>query len=167
MAAKVFWITGLSGAGKTTLAHALVQALRQRQLPVEHLDGDELRKLFPQTGFSQTERDAHILRVGYMASRLESHNIYVVASLISPYRKSRTIVRSYCRDFIEVYLSTPIEVCEARDVKGLYRKARSGEIECFTGISDPYEMPENPEVSIDTSVISTEQAVKVLLPWVD
>jgi len=95
---------------------------------VELLDGDEIRSVFPSTGFSHAERDAHIRRVGFLASRLERHGVTVVASLVSPYRESRQFVRSVCRRFVEVHVSTPLEECERRDPKGLYRKARAGEI---------------------------------------
>lgn len=98
-------------------------------------------------------------RVGFLASKLESNGVYVVASFISPYKESRDFVRGLCNDFVEIHVSTPLEVCETRDVKGLYKKARSGEIQNFTGISDPFEAPENPEISIDTSNISVEKAI--------
>ncbi len=163
MSAKVIWITGLSGAGKSTLATGLVKKLIEKKVPVEHFDGDELRNLFPHTGFSREERHNHIIRVGYMASRLEAHGVWVVASLISPYRESREKVRSFCKNFIEVYVSTPLSTCEARDPKGLYKKARANELRYFNGISAPYEPPEKPEVQIDTSQTSFQESLNLLL----
>lgn len=156
----VLWFTGLSGSGKSTIAERVSATLAERRLPVEHLDGDSVRRLFPSTGFSRHERDEHLRRVGFLASRLERHGIVVVASFVSPFRESRDAVRALCTHFIEVYVSTPIEVCEARDVKGLYAKARRGEISDFTGVSAPYEPPEQADLVLDTSVVSLDEAVR-------
>jgi adenylylsulfate kinase len=152
----VLWLTGLSGAGKSTISAYVSGELRRRGLPVEQLDGDSIRHIFPNTGFSKPERDAHIRRVGYLASKLEEHGVLVVVSLVSPYRESRDFVRGLCRNFVEVYLATPLAECERRDVKGLYAKARRGEIRNFTGIDDPYEPPVAPELVVDTSGLSVE-----------
>lgn len=162
---KVIWLTGLSASGKTTIGEALADNLKVLGYRVEHLDGDLVRKMFPGTGFSREERDRHIKRVGYLAALLEKHDVFVVASFISPYREAREFVRSQCAHFIEVYVSTPLEECEKRDPKGLYRKARKGEISNFTGISDPYEAPGDPEVEIDTTGISVEEAVERILSY--
>lgn len=159
----VLWFTGLSGAGKTTLAHKVAAELRTRGLRVEVLDGDSIREIFPATGFSRADRDAHIRRVGFLASRLEQHGVFVVASLVSPYRESRDFVRGLCKNFVEVYVSTPLAECERRDVKGLYAKARRGEITQFTGIDDPYEPPATPEVEVDTSSLSIDEAARRVL----
>ncbi|MBI3544197.1 MAG: adenylyl-sulfate kinase [Deltaproteobacteria bacterium] len=156
----VLWFTGLSGAGKTTLSIALVDELRRRNLRVEHLDGDTIRHIFPKTGFSREEREEHIKRVAYLASRLEKNGVFVVVSLISPYEASRDFARGICENFFEIYLSTPLGECERRDPKGLYRKARSGEVKDFTGITAPYEPPKKPELTIDTSRLSIEQATR-------
>jgi adenylylsulfate kinase len=159
----VVWFTGLSGSGKSTIARALHGKLQSDGVRVEYLDGDVVRGFFPETGFTREERDAHIRRMGFLASRLEHHGVTVLAAFISPYREARTFVRDLCLNFIEVYVSTPLEVCEKRDHKGLYAKARRGQIENFTGISDPYEAPENPALEIDTSNLSTEEAVEEIL----
>jgi adenylylsulfate kinase len=158
----VIWITGLPAAGKTTIGEALAEALRNEGQKVEHLDGDRLRKLFPGTGFSREDRDSHIHRVGYLAGTLEKNGVTVVVSVISPYRQAREFVRSQCNQFIEVYISTPLEECEKRDPKGLYKKARLGEIRQFTGIDDPYEVPQNPEVEIDTSRQTVGESLGIL-----
>jgi len=160
---KVILLTGLSGAGKTTLGRALVEELKKQQITCEHLDGDEVRKIIPQTGFDKESRIQHIKRIAYLASILERNKITVVASFIAPYAESRNYFRELCKDFVEVYVSTPIETCEERDVKGLYVKARSGEIKNFTGIDDPYEVPESPEVEIDTRDCSVEESVEKLM----
>lgn len=154
----VLWFTGLSGSGKSTVSKCVAAALRARGLRVEELDGDLVRDIFPNTGFSRTERDTHIRRIGFLASRLEQHGVFVVASFVSPYRESRDFVRGLCREFIEIHVSTPLEECERRDVKGLYAKARRGEIRNFTGIDDPYEPPSSPDLVLDTSQMSTEEA---------
>jgi len=162
----VIWFTGLSGSGKSTLAEWVGRELRARGARVEMLDGDALRGVFPATGFSKAERDAHVRRAGYMASRLEHHGVVVIVALISPYRESRDFVRSLCRRFIEVHVSTPIDACERRDVKGLYARARRGEIAEFTGVSDPYEPPLSPELVVDTSNLSVEDAGRRVLDTV-
>jgi len=161
--ACVLWFTGLSGSGKSTLAEWVAAELRRRGSAVEMLDGDSIRDVFPNTGFSKAERDAHIKRVGYLASRLEFHGVTVVASLVSPYRESRDFVRGLCRNFIEIYVSTPLDECERRDVKGLYARARRGEIRNFTGIDDPYEPPVAPDLVVDTSGVSLEDAGRQVL----
>jgi adenylylsulfate kinase len=159
----VIWLTGLSASGKSTIAEGLVDYLSENGDRVEHLDGDVVRKMFPQTGFSKEERDRHIRRVGYLAAMLEKHDVTVVASFISPYREAREFVRSLCKNFIEVHIATPLEVCEQRDQKGLYAKARRGEIKDFTGIDDPYEEPLKPDLRIDTTNQTVEESVKVVI----
>src|SRR4051812_48834803 len=154
----VVWFTGLSGSGKSTLARWVAGEMRAAGVPVEELDGDAIRARFPALGFSREEREAHVKRVGAAASALEQNGVSVVASLISPYDESRRFVRGLCRNFVEVYVSTPIGVCERRDVKGLYARARAGDLAHFTGIDDPYEPPASPELVLDTSNMSVEHA---------
>ena len=160
---KVVWLTGLSGAGKTTLGEKLTDELRKKNLKVEFLDGDVLRNLFPATGFSRAERDEHVKRVGFLASRLEKNGVFVIAALISPYRETRDFVRTLCNQFVEVHAAASLEECERRDVKGLYAKARRGEIANFTGISDPYEEPLDPEIRVDTQHLSVDESVARIL----
>lgn len=162
----VIWFTGLSGAGKSTIAEQVVAALQQRGIPVEYLDGDRVRELFP-TGFSKEDRDAHIARIGFIAHLLEKHGVTVVASFVSPYRTARDKVRSLCSRFLEIYVATPLAECERRDVKGLYKRARNGEISNFTGISDPYEPPLHPELIIDTTRVPLQQARDLVLNLYD
>lgn len=163
----VLWFTGLSGSGKSTISEKVYPILKERGYRVEHLDGDAIRDIFPKTGFSKEDRNAHIKRVGYLASRLQAHGVFVIGSFISPYQESRDFVRNLCEDFVEIYISTPLEECERRDVKGLYEKARSGEISQFTGIDDPYEAPKNPELEIDTTDISVDDAVEMVIKYLE
>ena len=159
----VLWFTGLSGSGKSTIAERVHAELERRGTKTEYIDGDALRAVFPSTGFTREQREEHLRRTGYMASRLEAHGIMVVASFVSPYRESRDFVRKLCRNFVEIYVSTPLEECERRDVKGLYARARKGEIRNFTGIDDPYEPPEHPELTLDTRILSVDQSVAKVL----
>jgi adenylylsulfate kinase len=163
----VVWFTGLSGSGKSTISERVTAELKGRGLKVEYLDGDSVRAIFPATGFTRPDRDAHIRRVGFLASRLEQHGVFVVASFVSPYKDSRDFVREQCRSFVEVHVSTPLEACEQRDVKGLYAKARRGEIANFTGISDPYEAPERAELVLDTTQLSVDDAVQRVVKLVE
>lgn len=156
------WLTGLSGAGKTTLAQALVQRLRDRGAPVEVLDGDVIRQnLTKGLGFSKADRDENIRRIGFVAQLLARNGAIVIVSAISPYREVRDEVRAKIGDaFIEVYVNAPLATCEARDVKGLYKKARAGEIRGFTGIDDPYEAPLSPEVECHTDQETLDESLE-------
>jgi adenylylsulfate kinase len=162
-AAPVLWFTGLSGSGKSTIAVRVHEELVRRGVDVEYIDGDALREVFPNTGFTRAEREEHLRRTGYMASRLAAHGVTVVASLVSPYRGSRELIRTLCSEFVEIYVATPLDECERRDVKGLYARARRGEIKNFTGIDDPYEPPDNPELTLDTRALSVEECVARVL----
>ena len=155
----VIWITGLPCSGKTTLANRVTETLIRRGQSVEKLDGDEIRSLFPNAGFSRVEREAHVQRIGFLASRLQAHGVHVVVSLVSPYQESRDFARRLCRNYIEVYLSTPLAECERRDVKGMYAQARRGELDGFTGVGGPYEPPLCPELTIDTSAATIEECL--------
>jgi len=165
--AFVLWFTGLSGSGKSTLADRVNQLLEGKNLKLQRLDGDILRGLFPSTGFTKQERDDHIKRVGYMASVLQKHGVCVIASFISPYSEARNFVRNMCKNFIEVYVDCPLDECINRDVKGLYHKAQAGEIKNFTGIDDPYEPPENPEILVDTQKLSLEESAEVIMNYLE
>src|SRR5215217_3648547 len=145
------WFTGLSGAGKTTIAEIVERELRTKFGQVEVLDGDIVRtNLSKGLGFSREDRDTNILRIGFVAELLTRNGVGVIVSAISPYKEARDQVRRRIVDFVEVYVDAPLEVCAERDVKGLYEKAFSGEIEHFTGVSDPYEPPAVPELHIKT-----------------
>jgi adenylylsulfate kinase len=161
----VIWFTGLPSSGKTTLSLELKSFFDREGIAVEHLDGDVVRAILPGTGFSKDERNNHIRRMGFMASRLEHHGVVVIASFVSPYRESRDFARNLCNNFVEVYLATDIEECTKRDVKGMYKEAKSGQRQSMTGIDDPYEAPQTPELTIDTSMLSVEQSVGKILSY--
>ncbi len=147
------WFTGLSGAGKTTLARGVEAVLRERGLKVEVLDGDIVRQnLSKGLGFSKEDRDTNIKRIGFVCKLLTRNGVAAIGAAISPYQEVRDFIRQDIGPFVEVYVKCPLEVLIARDVKGLYEKALDGEIKNFTGISDPYEEPLSPEVTVDTSV---------------
>lgn len=159
------FFTGLSGAGKTTVSRALVTRMAElTERPVTVLDGDEVRELLSsELGFSKEHRDLNIRRIGFVSAEITRHGGIAICAPIAPYAHVRQEVRNMVTAvgrFLEVHVATPLEVCEDRDVKGLYAKARSGEIPQFTGISDPYEEPKNPELRIDTSQLSLDEAVE-------
>ncbi|MEG4021841.1 adenylyl-sulfate kinase [Microcoleus sp. S13C4] len=160
----ILWFTGLSGSGKTTITKALEPELKARGCKVEILDGDVVRtNLSKGLGFSQEDRDTNIRRIGFVAHLLSRNGVAVMTAAISPYRAIRDEIRAMDPNFVEVYITAPLEVCEGRDVKGLYAKARAGEIKGFTGIDDPYEEPLNPEIICYTERESVEESVKKVL----
>jgi adenylyl-sulfate kinase len=162
------WLTGLSGAGKTTVAVALENELHERGLLIERLDGDTVREgLTRDLGFSKEDRDKNIERVCFVARLLSRNRVGVVASFISPYREARANVRQQTTNFIEVYVNAPLEVCAARDVKGLYAKAFAGQIQGFTGVNDPYEAPENPEITLHTDKETLQQSVGKIITYLE
>ncbi len=158
------WFTGLSGAGKSTLAIESQAALLRRGLKVELLDGDIVRtNLSKGLGFSKEDRDTNIRRIGFVCNLLTRNGVVAIASAISPYQAIRDENRALIGRFVEVYCKCPLEVLEERDVKGLYKKARLGEIKNFTGVSDPYEPPENPEIVIESDKETVEQSTNKIL----
>jgi adenylyl-sulfate kinase len=164
----VLWFTGLSGAGKTTLALALEKELRERSVRIERLDGDTVREsLTRDLGFSKEDRDKNIERVTFVAKLLSRNNVVVLASFISPYKITRDYVRKETTNFIEVFVDAPLEVCAERDVKGMYAKAFRGEIANFTGVSDPYEAPDVPDIHIQTHLETVEQSTQKVLKWLE
>ena len=153
------WFTGLSGAGKSTVSEILFQRLREHGAKVELLDGDVVRtNLSKGLGFSKEDRDTNIRRIGFVCELLSRNGVAAIAAAISPYRAIRDEVRAKIPNFVEVYTHCPMEVLISRDVKGLYKKAIAGEIPQFTGVSDPYEPPLNPEVTIDSSKETPEES---------
>ena len=164
----VLWLTGLSGAGKSTIANAVAPSLAERGHRVEVLDGDEVRtNLCQGLGFSHEDRDTNIARIGYVAGKLAKHGVAVVVAAISPYREARDKVRASVDNFVEVHVAAPVSTCAERDVKGLYAKALAGEIKNFTGVSDPYETPLAPEITLHTERETVEESVDQVLAWLE
>ena len=157
----VLWLTGLPGSGKTTIARLVIAELRRRGYKVELLDGDEVRKwLSPEAGFTREDRRRHLIRVAHVARLLARNGVIVVCSFVSPYRDVRREIREIVErevPFIEVYVECSLEECIRRDPKGLYKRALKGEIKHFTGISDPYEPPENPQLTLNSEHSSPEE----------
>ncbi len=164
----ILWLTGLSGAGKTTIAKGVAQELLTRNCRVELLDGDVVRtNLSKGLGFSKEDRDTNIRRIGFVANLLSRNGVVAIASAISPYRSIRDELRRTTTNFVEVYVQATLAVCESRDVKGLYAQARAGKIKNFTGISDPYEEPLNPEITCMTEKFTIEQCVSQVVNYLD
>ena len=163
------WFTGLSGSGKSTITTHLVKELRKRGSKLEVLDGDVVREnLSKGLGFSKEDRDTNIRRIAFVANLLSRNEVPVITAAISPYRDIRDEARQMMGDrFVEAYVKASVEVCEERDVKGLYAKARSGEIKEFTGVSDPYEPPENPELVLETEQQSPEESAAQILGYLE
>ncbi len=164
----VLWMTGLSGAGKTTIAHVLVDELKARGLKVERLDGDVVRQsLTRDLGFSKEDRDKNIERVAFVAKLLSRNGVACICSFISPYQAVRDQVRAETTNFVEVFIDAPLDVVIQRDVKGMYQKAIAGEIENFTGISDPFEAPANPDVHVHTDRETVQESAAIILSYLE
>ena len=162
------WFTGLSAAGKTTLNNAVSERLRASGYAVESLDGDVLRQnLWKDLGFSKQDRDENVRRIGFVAHLLSRNGIIVLVSAISPYRAVRDEVRCHAGNFVEVYVNAPIDVCEQRDLKGLYRKARAGQLAGFTGVDDPYEPPLRPEIECHTDRETVAESVDKIMRYLE
>ncbi len=160
----VIWLTGLPGSGKTTIARILEKKLVEQGKRVEVLDGDEVRKnLSPKLGFSKEDRQIHANRVAYVSKLLSRNGVIAIVGLISPFRDFRRRAREMVGNFVEVYVKCTVDECMERDVKGHYKKAVAGEIQNFTGVSDPYEEPENPEVVVDTENETPEESAERIL----
>ena len=166
----ILWFTGLSGSGKSTLAHVLEERLHQQGCKTFVFDGDNVRHgLSRNLGFSKEDRKENIRRIGEMCKLFIEAGVIALTAFISPYREDRAMIRKIVEeyDFIEIHCDCSLEACESRDVKGLYAKARRGEITSFTGISDPYQTPENPELSINTENNSIEECVEKILSYLE
>ncbi len=164
--AFALWFTGLPCSGKTTLSDAVEKELLALGLAVEHLDGDVIRKKFsPELGFSKKDREAQIERVAFEAAMLTKNGVITLASIISPYRAMRQNARQIISGFIEIYVRCPLEVCERRDVKGMYALARKGVIKNFTGISDVYEAPTSAEIVVNTDVMDVKSCVDSIMGY--
>lgn len=163
--AACLWFTGLSGSGKSTLANLVEQELFQNGIKTYILDGDNIRSgLNKDLSFTEADRIENIRRIGEVAKLMCDAGLVVLATFISPFEKERCMLKELIgKNFLEIFVDTPIEVCEGRDVKGLYKKARNGEISNFTGISSPFERPSQPDIHINTSALTPEQSVNLIL----
>lgn len=162
------WFTGLSGSGKTTIAHILVNRLKELGKKVEVLDGDVVRtNLSKGLGFSKEDRDTNIKRIGFVAHLLSRNGVVTIAAAISPYQEIRDYNREIIEDFVEVYTKCDMDTLVSRDVKGLYKKALAGEIKGFTGVDDPYEAPKNPEVLVETNKETPEESAEKILKKIE
>lgn len=158
------WFTGLPSSGKSTLARLLERQLRKWGVKVELLDGDVVRThLSKGLGFSKEDRETNVKRIGFVCQLLTRNGVVAIASAVSPYRETRDYIRRVIGQFVEIYVKTSVEECEKRDVKGLYKKARAGEIQGFTGINDPYEEPLNAEIVCETAGETPEQSAEKIL----
>lgn len=163
--AFVLWFTGLPASGKKELADRVYRQLKDDKFKVERLDSHDVRPLFPETGFSPDEVNRHVKRAGHLCAMLEKNGVIVVASFVSPYTKSRQFARSVAENFVEVYMKTSVEACEQRDEKGHYAKAHSGEYQNFPGVDVAYDVPENPEITIEVDHTSVDDAVKQITDY--
>ena len=163
----VIWLTGLSGSGKGRLSIKIAQYLESKTFKTERIDGPSVRKLFPEIGFSRPERVLHIKRVGLLASTLEKNGIFVVASFVSPDTESREFVKTLCKNFVEIHISTPIDKPVDEAHEKLQNKAKSGELKHFAGINEPYEEPNSPDLRLDLSQISDEDALTQIQQLID
>ncbi|MBT5492375.1 adenylyl-sulfate kinase [bacterium] len=160
------WFTGLPLSGKTTIADKVFKELQEFDIPLERLDSKDVRDLIPDVGFTREDRNRHMHRVGHLIKTLQNNSISTVASFVSPYKESRRVIRNMVKNNVVIYVKADIETCKNRDTKGKYKKALSGEYKNFTGISDVYEEPQHAEIVIDTDVISSEEAVKIIIQFI-
>lgn len=162
------WFTGLSGAGKSTIANKVYHELKRQGYPAETLEGDDLRRrISSDLGYSREDRRKHLERVTYIAEVLSRNGIIALVSLISPYESDREFARNTIGEFREIYVKCPLQICKERDVKGLYKKALAGEIKQFTGIDDPYEEPSRPDLILDTHRLSVDECVAAVLAYLE
>lgn len=164
----VIWLTGLPCSGKTTIAKEIESYFLKKELPIQRLDGDVVRTTISKDlGFSKVDRDQNIERMSYVAQMLSGNGVNVVCAFVTPYEKMRNFARSLCENFVEVYISCGIEKCKERDVKGMYAKAMRGEIDDFTGVQDPFEVPQNPDVIVDTEKKSIKESVRKIIKYIE
>lgn len=160
------WFTGLPLSGKTTIADKVYEKLKKLDIPLERIDSKDIRELIPDIGYTREDRNRHIKRIGHLISTLQKNSVSTVASFVSPYRESRKAIRTMVKNNIVVYVKADIQTCMERDYKGVYKKAMSGELKNFTGISDIYEEPQHAEIIIDTQKIGPDEAAEIIYKYV-
>lgn len=164
----VIWLTGLPCSGKTSISKEVERYFNEKSLPIQRLDGDVVRKTISRDlGFSKKDRDLNIERLSYIAQILSENGVHVISAFVSPYQKMRDFTRGLCANFIEVHINCSIEECKRRDIKGMYERALKGEIKDFTGVQDPYEVPQNPEIVVNTENRSIEESVKEIISYIE
>ena len=162
----VIWLTGLPCSGKTSISKEIEKYFKGKDLPIQRLDGDVVRETISKDlGFSKEDRDLNIERISYLAQMLSDNGVNVVSAFVSPYQKMRDFTRGLCENFVEVYIDCSIEECRNRDVKGMYAKAAKGEIKNFTGVQDPYEIPENPDIIVNTENENLKESAKHVIDY--
>ena len=160
------WFTGLPLSGKTTIADKVYTELEKLHIPLERIDSNNIRELLPNIGYSRSDRNIHMHRIGYLIQKLQKNSVSTVASFVSPYKESRKAIREMVKQNIIVYVKTDLETCKARDYKGVYKRAIAGELQNFTGINDVYEEPQHAEIIIDTDKMSADDAAKLIVKYV-
>jgi len=160
------WFTGLPLSGKSTIADKVYEEIEKMQVPVERLDSKDIRDVVPNVGFTREDRNRHMHRIGHLIKTLQNNSISTVASFVSPYRESRKAIREMVTNNVVVYVKADIETCKARDYKGAYEKALSGEYKNFTGVNDVYEEPQHAEIVIDTDTVSVDDAVIIIVEFI-
>ncbi|NQZ52938.1 MAG: adenylyl-sulfate kinase [Piscirickettsiaceae bacterium] len=160
------WFTGLPSSGKSTLADAVFIELQKNDIPLERIDSKDIRDLIPDVGFERKERHRHLTRVGHLIKTLQNNSVSSVSSFVSPYKESRQAINEMTTNYVEVYVKANLDTCKKRDIKGLYKKAESGELKNFTGISDVYEEPESPHIIIDSDTESIADATSKIVQFI-
>lgn len=159
------WFTGLPMSGKSTIGDLVFEKLKKYQIPMERIDSKDIRDLIPDIGYSREDRNRHMHRIGHLIKTLQNNSISTVASFVSPYRESRKAIREMVKNNVVVYVKADIEICKARDYKGVYAKALAGELQNFSGVNDVYEEPQHAEIIIDTEILSAEEAANVIVQY--
>jgi len=159
------WLTGLPMSGKSTIGDLVFEKLKKYQIPMERIDSKDIRDLIPNIGYSREDRNRHMHRIGHLIKTLQNNSISTVASFVSPYKESRKAIREMVKNNLVVYVKADIEICKARDYKGLYIKALAGELQNFSGVNDVYEEPQHAEIIIDTNTMSAEDAAELIVQY--
>ncbi|MFW5451900.1 MAG: adenylyl-sulfate kinase [Methylophagaceae bacterium] len=160
------WFTGLPSSGKSTLADAVFAELNKNDIPLERIDSKDIRDVIPDVGFERDDRHRHLTRVGHLIKTLQNNSVSSIASFVSPYNESRQVIKEMTNNYVEVYVKASLDTCKKRDIKGVYKKAESGELKNFTGISDVYEEPESPHIVIDSELESIDDAASRIVQFI-
>ncbi len=160
------WFTGLPSSGKSTLADAVFEELNKNDIPLERIDSKDIRDVIPDVGFERADRHRHLTRVGHLIKTLQNNSVSSIASFVSPYSESRQVIKKMTNNYVEIYVKASLDTCKKRDIKGVYKKAESGELKNFTGISDVYEEPKSPHIVIDSDAESIAEATVKIVQFI-